>query len=77
MRLNPGQKKEYVKRHDAIWPELKALLLGSYPVDGHKTKKQGVAFWSLFPVPSLSGAPVSYRNIIKNRRVIPIIGGRI
>jgi len=27
MRLNPGQKKEYVKRHDAIWPELKTLLL--------------------------------------------------
>ena len=27
MQLNPGQKKEYVKRHDAIWPELKTLLL--------------------------------------------------
>jgi L-rhamnose mutarotase len=27
MQLNPGQKQEYKKRHDAIWPELKALLL--------------------------------------------------
>jgi L-rhamnose mutarotase len=26
MRLNPGQVEEYKKRHDEIWPELKALL---------------------------------------------------
>ncbi|MEO1240206.1 MAG: L-rhamnose mutarotase [Pseudomonadota bacterium] len=26
MRLNPGQKDEYIRRHDAIWPELAALL---------------------------------------------------
>lgn len=26
MHLNSGQKKEYVKRHKAIWPELKAEL---------------------------------------------------
>ena len=26
MRLNPGQKEEYQKRHDDIWPELVALL---------------------------------------------------
>ena len=26
MRLNPGMKAEYRKRHDAIWPELVALL---------------------------------------------------
>ena len=26
MRLNPGMKAEYKKRHDAIWPELVALL---------------------------------------------------
>ena len=26
MRLNPGQKQEYIRRHDAIWPELAALL---------------------------------------------------
>ncbi|MCB1335704.1 MAG: L-rhamnose mutarotase [Roseivivax sp.] len=26
MRLNPGCKAEYIKRHDAIWPELVTLL---------------------------------------------------
>lgn len=26
MRLNPGQQEEYRRRHDAIWPELVALL---------------------------------------------------
>lgn len=26
MMLSPGQKGEYIKRHDEIWPELLALL---------------------------------------------------
>lgn len=26
MQLNPGQEEEYRRRHDAIWPELVALL---------------------------------------------------
>jgi len=26
MQLNPGQEAEYRRRHDAIWPELAALL---------------------------------------------------
>lgn len=26
MTLNPGQEEEYRRRHDAIWPELVALL---------------------------------------------------
>ena len=26
MRLNPGYRAEYIKRHDEIWPELGALL---------------------------------------------------
>jgi L-rhamnose mutarotase len=26
MRLNPGMEDEYRRRHDAIWPELVALL---------------------------------------------------
>lgn len=26
MRLNPGLEQEYRRRHDAIWPELVALL---------------------------------------------------
>lgn len=28
MFVNPGQFAEYKRRHDEIWPELKALLLG-------------------------------------------------
>jgi L-rhamnose mutarotase len=26
MRLNPGMKTEYIRRHEAIWPELVVLL---------------------------------------------------
>ena len=26
MKLHPGMKAEYIKRHDEIWPELVALL---------------------------------------------------
>lgn len=29
MRLNPGQEAEYRRRHDALWPELEALLRGA------------------------------------------------
>lgn len=29
MRLNPGMKAEYKRRHDEIWPELVALLKGA------------------------------------------------
>jgi len=29
MHLNPGMKDEYKRRHDAIWPELSALLRDS------------------------------------------------
>jgi len=29
MQLNAGQKQEYKERHDALWPELKSLLLES------------------------------------------------
>lgn len=29
MFLNPGEAREYRRRHDAIWPELKALLSDS------------------------------------------------
>ena len=36
MRLNPGAKAEYRKRHDEIWPELVALL-----------KKAGVSDYSI------------------------------
>ncbi len=26
MKLKPGCKKEYIRRHNEIWPELKVLL---------------------------------------------------
>ncbi len=37
MKLKPGFKEEYKKRHDEIWPELKTLL-----------KEQGVSDYSIF-----------------------------
>lgn len=37
MHLNEGQKAEYIKRHDEIWPELKKLL-----------KDAGVSEYSIF-----------------------------
>ena len=37
MHLNEGQKEEYKKRHDEIWPELKQLL-----------KNAGVSEYSIF-----------------------------
>ena len=37
MHLNEGQKEEYKKRHDEIWPELKQLL-----------KEAGVSEYSIF-----------------------------
>lgn len=37
MYLKPGFEKEYAKRHQAIWPELKALL-----------KESGVSDYSIF-----------------------------
>jgi L-rhamnose mutarotase len=37
MRLKPGQAAEYQRRHDAIWPELVALL-----------KKAGISDYSIF-----------------------------
>ena len=37
MQLKPGQKEEYKKRHDEIWPELKQLL-----------KQAGISEYSIF-----------------------------
>ena len=37
MKLKEGQKEEYKKRHDALWPELKTLL-----------KNSGVCEYSIF-----------------------------
>jgi L-rhamnose mutarotase len=37
MKLKPGFRDEYKKRHDALWPELKAML-----------KAQGISDYSIF-----------------------------
>ena len=37
MKLRPGQKAEYKRRHDALWPELESLL-----------KETGIADYSIF-----------------------------
>jgi L-rhamnose mutarotase len=37
MKLNPGMKEEYMKRHDEIWPEIKSLL-----------KEKGIKNYSIF-----------------------------
>jgi len=37
MKLKPGFKDEYKKRHDEIWPELKALL-----------KENGISDYTIF-----------------------------
>ena len=37
MKLKPGFKEEYKKRHDEIWPELKALL-----------KENGISDYTIF-----------------------------
>ena len=37
MKLKPGFREEYKKRHDELWPELKTLL-----------KEQGVSDYSIF-----------------------------
>lgn len=37
MKLNPGEKDEYKKRHSELWPELELLL-----------KKNGISDYSIF-----------------------------
>lgn len=37
MKLNPGQKEAYIKRHDELWPELQKLL-----------KDSGISEYSIF-----------------------------
>lgn len=46
MKLNPGMAAEYTRRHDAIWPELAALLkaagVSNYSI--HLDRETGVLF---------------------------------
>ena len=53
MFLHPGQAEEYRRRHDAIWPELKALL-----------REKGVQKYSIWldPETNLLFATLERRN---------------
>ena len=46
MQLNPGMEAEYTRRHDAIWPELAALLtaagVSNYSI--HLDRETGALF---------------------------------
>lgn len=48
MSLKPGCEEEYEKRHNPIWPELKAILMKhgvhSYSIFLHPDKKQLFAY---------------------------------
>ncbi|MFM7443463.1 MAG: L-rhamnose mutarotase, partial [Tabrizicola sp.] len=50
MQLNPGQKAEYQRRHDEIWPELVDLLkdagISDYSI--HLDEETGVLFGVLW-----------------------------
>ena len=50
MRLHPGQETEYRRRHDAIWPELAALLreagVSDYSI--HLDRETGLLFGVLW-----------------------------
>ena len=50
MKLNPGMKAEYIRRHDEIWPELVTLLkdagVSDYSI--HLADQSGVLFGVLW-----------------------------
>ena len=68
MRLNPGQEAEYKRRHEAIWPELAALLrqagVSDYSI--HLDRETGLLFGVLWrrddhTMDDLPGHPVMRR----------------
>ena len=68
MRLRPGQEAEYRRRHDAIWPELVALLreagISDYSI--HLDRETGLLFGVLWrrddhTMDDLAGHPVMRR----------------
>jgi L-rhamnose mutarotase len=50
MQLNPGMEAEYRRRHDAIWPELAALLkeAGIRDYSIHLDPQTGILFATLW-----------------------------
>ena len=62
MQLNPGMEAEYRLRHDAIWPELVALL-----------RQHGIANYSIFLDP-VSGTLFGYLERTPNHRMNDLPG---
>ena len=52
MKLHPGREEEYRRRHDAIWPELAALLRAAGVTDYsiHLDRETGLLFGVLWRV---------------------------
>ncbi|MFN7224555.1 MAG: L-rhamnose mutarotase [Paracoccaceae bacterium] len=50
MQLNPGAEAEYIRRHDAIWPELVSLLkdAGVQDYSIHLDRETGTLFGVLW-----------------------------
>jgi hypothetical protein len=44
LKLRPGMAAEYKRRHDAIWPEMTAMLLGSGILRQRIVRKSGPGF---------------------------------
>ena len=65
MYLNPGQEAEYIRRHDALWPELAVLLTAA-----------GIASYT--KVAAFKGADLEglrYRHALFADRICPVILG--
>lgn len=55
MKLHPGKKDEYVKRHEQIWPELKKLL-----------QDNGISNYSIF-LDEETDTLFAFQNVTKNQ----------
>lgn len=55
MQLNEGQKEEYIKRHNEIWPELKRLL-----------KESGVSEYAIY-LDEETNTLFAFQKVAENR----------
>lgn len=55
MQLNEGQKEEYIKRHNEIWPELKRLL-----------KESGVSEYAIY-LDEETNTLFAFQKVTENR----------
>ena len=65
MRLRKGLEAEYKKRHDEIWPELKALL-----------KENGISDYSIF-LDNETNNLIAYFNITDDKKLYELQGKEI